>query len=246
MKRNLIFISIISVFGIQLSANNFAYLSKNPNHIYFGPEMFGFSLNTDLKDIRVHGIKLFLGLRLGYEYLKPEAFYFGVDVLSAAGNHGFHESYKSLHFPQSNGLSGFGFFELRSGYSLTHAKWLLTPFFCLGGYSFGSGTHHHHFNGGYSYFGVGIRSLYEISKNFNVGLNGKIMSSFDTHENFRFFPIKVSNHHGQWGAEIGVPLIWYLGSRKHWDAHLEPYFLQLNLKELQTIYGLRMLFGYHF
>ena len=60
--------------------------------------------------MRVHGTKFFLGLKLGYEYLKPEAFYFGIDILAAGANHGFHESFKGHHIPQSDGLTGFGFF----------------------------------------------------------------------------------------------------------------------------------------
>lgn len=195
--------------------------------------------------MRVHGAKFFLGLRLGYEYLKPEAFYFGIDILAAGANHGFHESFKGHRIPQSDGLAGFGFFELRFGYTLSSNKWLLTPFLCLGGYSFGSGSHHH-FDDGFSYFGGGIRSRYEISQIFNLGLNLKIFGSFDTDEHFRFLGIKKSDHNGLWGGEVGLPLIWYVGSHKRWDIQLEPYFLKLDFAEVQNIYGLRLLFGYHF
>jgi hypothetical protein len=234
------------LFGDELAANSFSILKKSPNHIYFGPEIFALNLNTHFKNVRVHGTKFFLGLRLGYEYLKPEAFYFGIDVLSAGANHGFHESFKGRQIPQSNDLTGFGFFELRFGYTLAPTKWLLTPFLCLGGYGFRSGSHHHHFDDGFSYFGGGIHSRYEISQIFNAGLNFKIFGSFDTDEKFRFLGIKKSNHHGQWGGEIGLPLIWYVGSHKRWDIQLEPYFLKLDFSEVQNIYGLRLLFGYHF
>jgi hypothetical protein len=245
------FIVSISVCGFNLYGNESATgmisnFKKNPNHIYFGPEIFAFDLNSHFKNVRVHGSKLFLGLRLGYEYLKPEAFYFGIDIMAAGANHGFHESFREHHVPQSNGLTGFGNFELRFGYTFTTNSWLATPFLCLGGYSFGSGNHHHHFDEGISYLGGGVRSRYEISQIFNLGLNIKIFGSIYTDEKFRFLGIKQTNHNGLWGGEFGLPLFWRIGSHKRWDIQLEPYFLKLDFSEVQNIYGTRLLFGYCF
>lgn len=49
-----------------------------------------------------------------------------------------------------------------------------------------------------------------------------------------------------WGGEVGVPFIWWMGAAKRWDAQLEPYFLTFQFSERQNLYGLRLLFGYHF
>lgn len=219
---------------------------KNPNHIYFGPEIFVFDLDSHFKSARVHGSKFFLGLRLGYEYLKPDAFYFGIDLMVAGANHGFHESFKDYHIPQSDGLAGFANLELRFGYTINRTKWLVTPYFCYGAYSFGSGGHHHFFEEGMTYLGGGVHSRYEVSRLFNIGVNAKVFASIYTDEKLKFFGIKQTNHHGQWGGEIGLPLIWRVGSYRRWDIQLEPYFLSFNFSEVQNIYGLRMLFGYHF
>lgn len=235
-----------SLFGNEQAIPTISTFKKNPNHLYFGPEIFAFDLDTHFKDVRVHGAKFFMGLRLGYEYLKPDAFYFGIDLMGAAGIHGFHETFKRFHVPRSHGTAGFVNFELRFGYTLMANRWLVTPYFCNGAYAYGSGCHDHHFHGGMSYLGGGVRSLYEVSQTFNVGLNAKVFASIYTSDKFKFLKISRSNHHGQWGGELGVPLIWYLGSHKRWDIQLEPYFLKLDFSQVQNIYGLRLLFGCHF
>ena len=191
-------------------------------------------------------MKFFLGLKLGYEYLKPDAFYFGIDILAAGGNHGFHESFKRERIPQSNGLTGFANLELRLGYAIALSRWLSTPFLCMGGYSFSSGSHHHHFGESISYLGAGVRSRYEFSQSFNLGVTFKIFSAMYRDERWRFFELKQVTHDGLWGGEIGIPLIWRVGSKRRWDIQLEPYFLKLDFAEVQNIYGTRLLFGYRF
>jgi hypothetical protein len=244
----IIYTSVIwfNIYGNESTTSVFSNLKKNPNHIYFGPEIFAFDLDTHFSDVRVHGTKFFLGLRLGYERLKPQAFYFGIDIMAAGGNHGFHESFKGYHIPQSGGGMGFANLDLRFGYTFVIHRWLATPYLNYGAYAFGSGCHDHHFDGGMTYLGGGVRSRYEISQIFNIGLNAEIFASIYTDEKLRIFKLKRSNHRGQWGGEIGLPLIWYVGSHKRWDIQLEPYFLKLDFAEVQNIYGLRLLFGYHF
>lgn len=219
---------------------------KNPNNIYFGPEVFALKLNSHFNHLKVHGTKFFMGLRLGYEYLKPEFFYFGIDLLAAAANHGFHEKYRGYYIPQTNGWIGFGAFDLRFGYTFSPNRWLLTPFLCLGAYDFGGGSHHRHFDNGFSYLGGGIHSRYEVSRIFNVGLNLKIFSSIYHEEKFRFLGVKEKSHNGLWGGEIGIPLLWRIGSHKRWNIQLEPYFLKLDFSEVQNVYGAKFLFDFCF
>lgn len=252
MKKLLLSLStLITTTSLNLHAEEskagmISTFRKNPNFIYFGPEIFCLDLNSHFNGVKVHGTKCFLGLKIGYEYLKPDAFYFGVDFLAAGANKGFHESFKGSHFPQSDGLTGFGNFEFRFGYTISTSRWLTTPFLCLGGYGFGSGTHHHHFSAGTSYFGLGAHSRYEVSEVFNLGVNFKIFSAFDRDEKWRFLGLKRVTHDGLWGGEIGIPLIWRVGPQKRWDIQLEPYFLKLDFAEVQNIYGTRLLFGYRF
>lgn len=232
--------------GEEAKTDMVSTFRKNPNFIYFGPEVFCLDLNSHFNGVRVHGAKFFLGLKIGYEYLKPDAFYFGIDILVAGANHGFHESFKGGGFPQSDGRTGFGNLELRFGYTISTPRWLTTPFLCIGENSFGSGSDHHHFDESISYLGGGVRSRYELSKSFNLGVNFKIFSSMYREEKWRFLRLKRVTHNGLWGGEIGIPLIWRVGSKKRWDIQLEPYFLKLTFVEVQNIYGTRLIFGYRF
>ena len=236
----------LSLHGNEPSLGMVSNAKKNPNNIYFGPEFFALNLNTHFNHVKVHGTKFFMGLKLGYEYLKPECFYCGLDLTAAAANRGFHEKYKEYYIPQTNGWIGFGAFDLRFGYTVAPECWLLTPFLCLGAYDFGGGSHHHNFDNGFSYLGGGLRSRYEVSRVFNVGLNLKIFSSMYHEEKLRFLGIKKKTHNGLWGGEIGVPLLWHLGLRKRWNIQLEPYFLKLDFSETQNVYGTRLLFDFCF
>ena len=243
-----VFTTIIAqyLYGEENEMDMVSTFRKNPNYIYFGPEVFCLDLNSHFNGVKVHGAKFFLGLKIGYEYLKPDAFYFGIDVLAAGGNHGFHESFKGETVPQSDGLTGFGNFELRFGYTISTTRWLTTPFLCIGGYSYGSGTHYHYFSAGASYLGIGLHSRYEVSQTFNIGINFKAFSAFDREEKWRFLGLKQVIHNGLWGGGIGIPLIWRVGSKKRWDIQLEPYLLKLTFAEVQNIYGTRLIFGYRF
>lgn len=239
-------IPCLSSQGEEPSKNLAPTLQKNPNYIYLGPEVFWLDLNTHFNGVKVRGSKFFLGLKLGYEYIKPDAFYFGIDFLAAGANKGFHESLKGQSFPQSSEFAGFGNFELRFGYTFSTTQWLATPFLCIGGYSLGSGSHHHHFDEKMSYLGAGVRSRYEFSQTFNLGVNAKVFSAIYRDERWRFVGLKRVNHDGLWGGEIGIPLTWRVGTKKKWDIQLEPYFLKLDFAEVQNIYGTRILFGYRF
>src|SRR5690242_19084790 len=86
-KLSIIFGSIFAfsvTYGNQnvtAQTNLFTQSERCPNNIYFGPEAFVFDLKTDFKGMKAQGTKFFVGLKLGYEYLKPKSFYFGTDLL---------------------------------------------------------------------------------------------------------------------------------------------------------------------
>lgn len=252
MKKLFPVVLLVSVFFADIHGNeaegtqNELISQKHPHNIYFGPEAFCFDLNTQFNGVKIDGAKFFIGLKLGYEYFKPKAFYFGIDILGAGGNHGFNNSYQGYHFPKNGGTTGFGNIELRFGYVFAPGKVTATPFLGIGGYSFGYGTHHYHFDESFSYITGGVRSKYEFNPRFSLGFNFKIFASIYTEQIFRLHGIKQKSHHGLWGGEAGVPFIWYIGSSKRWDIQLEPYFLSLKLSEKQNIYGTRLLFDYRF
>ena len=244
-----------SIFALSVAYSNenaveqtnlFTLSKRCPNNIYFGPEAFAFDLKTHFKGVKVQGTKFFIGLKLGYEYLKPKSFYFGTDLLFAVGNKSFHKSYKGDELPRSNAFTAFSSLEFRFGRTFASANKLVTPFLGFGGYGFMDGTSDNYYNEDTGYFTGGVKYKQQITSSFNVGLNAKVLVSFDTDDKFRYRDLKRYNSHGRWGGEIGVPLTWYPGSAKRWNIQLEPYFLSLDFSEVQNIYGTRLLFDYRF
>ncbi len=110
-KNTLLFtISLFSLTSIPLIADNtppsFANPQENPHHIFFGTEFFGFSLDTHVKDVKMQGNSFFWGLRFGYEYLKPRAFYAGIDILTSCGNNNFKASIGEHRLPKKAMILG--------------------------------------------------------------------------------------------------------------------------------------------
>ncbi len=221
---------------------------KYPNHIYLGPEAFAFNLHTHVKDVKIGGLRYFLGARLRYEYLKPKAFYAGVDFLWSRGNKEFKP--KSTHpgyYFRGNGAGiGFGNLELRMGYTFAPKNGMLTPFLGMGFYGFGNTNS----NDILVYVAAGMRSLFELNRWFSLGLNLKAFSAPEAEWEFKYrnggHLVRLREYNNMWGGEIGVPFVWYLGSTRRWEIQLEPYFLKLDFSEVQNIYGTRLLFGYRF
>ena len=220
---------------------------KWPHRLYLGPEIFLFDLNTHVKNIKIDGLKCFEGLRFRYEYLKPKRVYAGVDFLSAVSYKSFNASSQGYHFHQNNGVTGFGNFELRLGYTFAYKNGMLTPFLGMGAYAFKTNGHYFHFRESMVYYAAGMRCLFELSRIFSIGLNWKAFRTDATEQRFKYVlmgqTITDKDYNDMWGGEIGVPLIWNIGATKRWNIQVEPYFLKLDFSEVQNIYGSRFLFG---
>lgn len=236
-----LFWTSLNCYGnLDSSVNN-----KCPNHIYLGPEVFAFDLHTHIKDVKVNGVRYFLGYRLRYEYLKPKAFYAGVDFLGSWGNKEFKSSSSKLYFDDKGGI-GFGNLELRMGYTFAPKSAILTPFLGMGFYLFGNTSS----NELLLYVATGIRSLFELSPMFSLGVNFKVFFAPEAERIFKYryerHKTRLKEYDNMWGGEIGIPFVWHLGSSRRWEIQLEPYFLKLDFSEIQNIYGTRLLFGYRF
>jgi hypothetical protein len=256
MKKNVGFFTGFLLFvglwayGNESSSPSESIDAKYPHHFYLGPETFLFDVNTHVKNIKVEGSKFFGGLRLRYEYLTPSSFYAGVDLFSAVTNKSFHAKYKKYHFHVNNGITGFGNFEFRLGYTFSIRHGMLTPFLGMGAYSFGNNGRYFHFRESMVYYAGGLRSLFQLNSLFSIGWNLKVFRTDDTVQKFKYIfagrRIKRTEHDNMWGGEVGMPLVWHVGSSKRWDIQLEPYFLKLSFSEVQNIYGARLLAGYRF
>lgn len=211
---------------------------NHPHAIQFGPEVFCFDLNSHFHDVKVHGSKPFLGVKVGYEYLKPDAFYFGTDFLLAVGKDGFHDSFEGIDLSQIRGRSAFSTFDLRFGYALSQPSRLITPFFCMGANAFGIGPRQGPFYGfrrNISYFGVGVRSRYEMSENFNLGFNAKVFVALEREEEWKRMGFRRVNHNGLWGGEVSLPLIWRVGVKKNGIYKWSPISSSLILRKRRTV-----------
>ena len=49
-----------------------------------------------------------------------------------------------------------------------------------------------------------------------------------------------------WGYEIGLPARWNIDGDNKWSAEVEPYYLKLDTKAANNIYGGRLLMSYQF
>ncbi len=235
-------------FALENAQNtSFFQAEKNPHNVRVGVDLFGLHLKTHVKDIQMRGDKFFWGFRFGYDYLKPEAFYAGIDILTASGENNFKASSHGDRISQRSDDTWFGSSELRLGYTCAPKKWLCSPFLGIGGYMVEPLFHSQGFKERLPYIAVGIRSIYECSSVFNVGINFKVFHTVAAKEKYKqYHGSSYTRHPSFFGAEFGVPLQWFLGLKKRWNVQLEPYFLQLTFSEAQTAYGMNASLGYRF
>jgi hypothetical protein len=214
------------------------------HHFYFGPDVVCFDLHTNVGCITVSGNRCFWGFKYGYEYLKPKAFYAGVDVVSTQTEHEFNISFRNLNLSHPRNKMGFGSIEARFGYTFAPQKFVISTFLGLSAYLF---FHIDHYRHGFEEFFPcilgGVHSKYELTPYFLLGLNLKAFTALPEEKYWKFWDDpKWTQHETKVGLEVAVPFMWYLNSFKRWSFQLEPYFLKLAFSEKQDGYGLRAIF----
>jgi len=220
---------------------------QHPHRLYFGlPEFVWLDMKTDINGVQVDSSRPFWGIMLGYEYLKPNAFYAGIDLLSTATPHNFHAEFEGLDLSLDNNLSGFGTFDIRLGYTIGHEKWMFTPFAGIGAHVLLDEKHHGLWER-MPYYSAGLRTKYIVSEIFDAGLNLQTWRTRNfMHKEFNCFLGKAISTPAGWGGKIGLPLTWHFGPTRQWEFQVEPYVAKLLFSESQNAYGANLLFGYHF
>ena len=221
-------------------------LPCKPNQIYFGPELIDISVKTTIQDVHIKGEKHFSGFRLGYEYLKPWAFYAGVDLLSTSSSHHFAATEYGRSIDSSDQHIGFGNLDLRFGYSTAPKNLFFTPFLGIGVYGLGTIAHNRGFHEGWAYLSTGLRSKFPINDVFSLGINLKCFKSFWAYEQFQNHNLNVKVFPCPWGVDIGIPFDWNFNPKGTWTFQIEPYWTKLNLSEKQNVFGSKFLIGVHF
>lgn len=199
----------------------------------------------------------YAGLRVGYDYLQPDALYAGTEGVVAWGRDDIHQKSslsrlsasecptcerKSEHSHQTRLWTCF---EQRLGYnsqSTVFPEFIATPYLGIGWHYEGTSSDH-----AYWYYGAaGLNTMQRFYERFLIGIALKLMYGFDIHD--KSF-VSITTTQGKktfWGFETALPLRWLVGTSGQWDFEFEPYLLKLNLNSPQTIVGARLMAGYSF
>ncbi len=243
--------SYTSTLAIATLACSFAFSEEKPkstdqhHRVYLGPDIFwdhfhekSFS-KEETSDTKINS--LYGGLKIGYDYLKPETFYFGTDGLVAIGRSSTSKSHSDTNSTSTvNGKSKssplFANVEQRYGYTFQSpisSKSTITPFIGIGWYYIRP-QFDNNFHTNWFYGAAGLRVNQQFSDNFDVGFNIKAMHAF------------AGNIKNFWGYEAALPLTWHVGTSKKWDIQFQPYLLKLDADSRGQILGARLLAGYSF
>ena len=163
----------------------------------------------------------------GYERIKPDAFYVGVEGIFTPIWPQKHEAWLINE-------------ELRMGYNFfCNGRDHVTPF---AGAGYLEVSHHNHgINIGYGT--LGFLYDHEFNTIFNLGLNGKILMGS---------PVAGKHHLKNWGSfvigsNVSLPITFRFGHHRHWDFRIEPFNIYLRgSKASETFWGFANSIGYRF
>jgi len=257
------FLSLSSFAGADEGVQAETLLTEqtlNSHRLYAGPE-FIWSHYKGRLDHEKNAINLDLsrnvyygGLRFGYEYLKPDAFYAATDAVAALGAEKAKVSQESLKDPRfldrarevfrgDRGLF-WSNIEQRFGYTFSSS---IVPSCTVSVYA-GPGFHYEHAKDNHAhwwYGAAGLRALQQFSKHFHLGCDLKTMYAFGATDNLFTRPTSLGKD-GFWGYEVAVPFQWSVGETGSFDVQLKPYLLKFNASSQETILGARVELGCNF
>jgi hypothetical protein len=255
------FLSASSFVGADEGIQSETVLSEqtsNSHRLYAGPEFIWShykghldknSINLDLSRNVYYG-----GLRFGYEFLQPDAFYAATDAVAALGAEKAKVCQENKTHPKfldrarevfrGNRGQFWSNIEQRFGYTFSSS---LVPS-CTVSVFAGPGFHYEHAKNNHAhwwYGAVGMKALQQFSEHFHLGCDLKTMYSFAATDNLFTRPTSLGKG-GFWGYEVALPLQWTVGESKAFDVQLKPYLLKFNASSPETILGARVELGYNF
>ncbi len=236
---------------------------QNPHNVYFGPVGLWQHLSDVETEKTSEGVEVeetfksngyFGGGRLGYEHLKKDSIYFGIDGTFAAGRVKDKIEAKATVKdvaaeltigPSHDRTALFGNAESRIGYTFGGNSFTLSPFV-------GSGWSYQKFDtksdiwADWFYGTAGFKSNFDVTDIFGIGLNAKAVYNFAANAHTPVGKAIMDGVDRTWGYELGLPLTWHLGESKNWDIQMEPYFSQLSTKLGDKQAGARLMATYKF
>jgi hypothetical protein len=192
-----------------------------------------------------HEHRINFGLvNLGYERIKSDSIYVGIDVnLNAFWNPNgkVDNTYRLDH-----SLNG----EIRVGYNLSlSVRDSVRPYISLG-HTVYSLEKAHGNTKNLSLGSGGIKYLHQFSDTFEMGIHLKGSVGFaqkrylldETKDSLMV--VNVDN--SVWVPEFGIPMNWHVGQNKNWEIQFEPYYIQIPNLDRTHIMGSRLALGYRF
>jgi hypothetical protein len=238
---------------VSADAGSECEIEKN-NRIYAAPEFmwshFHGPVETDSFDFSLNQNVYYGGLRFGYEYLKPQAFYANTDIVALLGTtHSTAQNENTKAWDRTKevfeGKRGrlWSNVEQRLGYTFASS---LAPSCTVSVYG-APGFHYEHVNGKHAYWtyaATGLKTVQQFSDSFHLGCDVKVMYAFAAQDKDNIALPTTLGKKEFWGYEVGVPFEWKVG--KAFDIQLKPYLLKLNMNSQETILGTRLELGYNF
>lgn len=200
----------------------------------------------------------FAGIKAGYDYLQPDAFYAGIEGIVAWGRDYILQKTTLSRFTTEQNCSCcspqtkhsheshlWANLEQRLGYNAQSTmlpQFIVTPYMGIGWhYESASGDHAHWYYGA-----AGLKTLQRFYERLEIGFDFKALFAFDIHDRMFLSVITTQEKKTFWGFETTIPVRWLMGETGRWDFEVKPYLLKLNLSSPQTIIGVRLAFGYSF
>lgn len=175
-------------------------------------------------------------LSVGFDRIKTDSIYIGVDAKLTSIWATDNQSKSALdHF-----VNG----EMRFGYTfLLDQKETLIPYVSLGFSVFSIQKKLDNVKT-WNYGSFGFRHLHQFGEIFEMGYHIK---------GYHTIQQKIKTINGtkvikdnRWMAEIGLPLVWHVGSEKNWEIQFEPYYLQIPNATRMHLVGSKLAFGFRF
>ncbi|MBS0615698.1 MAG: hypothetical protein JSR58_04005 [Verrucomicrobia bacterium] len=245
MKRLAILSAILtSAAFADIQSTSTTPAKENPHQISAGVDAFWQRLKT--RSYTDNGA--FIGSRFSYQYIKPDALYFGLEAMLAEGR--VKTEYEprfdfwswSYHKkPNAHFTSYWLNTETRMGYAFQLSASSITPFIGFGYTSWEPIKNQHYFMDWF-YTTAGVRINQKLSDRVDFGLNTKINYAFKVkHHARRNFPGEKF-----WGYEVGVPVTLHVNEAKTHDIQLQPYFQCVDIKSNFFNLGGRLDFIFRF
>lgn len=209
-----------------------------------GVEVFNAHYRIKYPEAVFKGSANYIGLRATVEHRLPNQYYFSFDPIVAIGQN--RERLIRVNFPgQFCDKTSEEWFDGSFKYGYTFQP-VLAKHFLISTFM-GPGYHieKNRFGRASWYYGVGgIRMTQDLSETLTLGMDLKTMYSFSLRDDRGLTSVARLGQDNFWGLEIGLPIIWQLGSAKKFDMRLKPYFLKLNVNSIESILGSTVELGY--